>query len=415
VLSGTLDRAAGENVGLYAIGQGSLAANPNYTLSVTGSSLSITPASLQVTANAVSRVYGDADPALTYAVSGLKRGDSATAVLSGTLDRAAGENVGLYAIGQGSLAANPNYTLSVTGSSLSITPASLQVTANAVSRVYGDPDPALTYAVSGLKRGDSATAVLSGVLTRIAGSNAGTYAINQGSLVTNANYTIRYQGAALTVTPALLTVAVDSVSRVAGAANPIFTARYQGLVNGDGVSSLTGLAFTTSATVDSPAGAYAIKAGGIRNGNYDITYIDGVLTVTGAGSLPAAIANVAPLTTITQLPQPPNVASATAVLNSVAAPAPTGTMTTSSAGVAGGAGVTRSSGSNPPAASISAGAALAATTQVVQSASGSAADEDSKTEEMIPGLLGQQRRLPSEAPEGTPGLEQQFPNLGRVW
>ncbi|SNS70059.1 MULTISPECIES: MBG domain-containing protein, partial [unclassified Azospirillum] len=391
--------------------------NANYTLSVTGSTLSITPAALTVTANAVSRVYGDADPALSYSVAGLKRGDSATAVLSGTLDRAAGENVGTYAISQGSLASNANYTLSVTGSTLSITPAALTVTANAISRVYGDADPALIYSVAGLKRGDSAAAVLSGALDRVAGENVGLYAIGQGSLIANANYTIRYQGAALTITPALLTVAVDSVSRAAGVANPVFTARYQGLVNGDGVASLTGLAFTTSATVDSPAGAYAIKAGGIRNGNYDITYIDGLLTVTGGGSLPAAVANVAPVTTITQLPQTPSVASATAALASVAAPvvANAGSITTAPAGLASGAGTTGGSGSNPPAASISADAALAATTQVVQSASGSAADEDSKTEEMIPGLLGQQRRLPSEAPEGTPGLEQQFPNLGRVW
>ncbi|WP_173012493.1 MBG domain-containing protein [Niveispirillum sp. SYP-B3756] len=415
VLTGALDRAAGENVGFYAIGQGSLTANANYTLSVSGASLRITPAALNVTANAISRVYGDADPALTYSVSGLKRGDSAAAVLTGALDRAAGENVGFYAIGQGSLASNANYTLSVTGATLRITPAALNVTANAVSRVYGDADPALTYSVSGLKRGDSATAVLSGTLTRMAGSNAGTYAITQGGLTSNANYTIRYQGAALTVTPAPLTVAVDNVSRAAGAANPLFTARYQGLVNGDGVASLTGLVFTTSATVDSPAGTYAIKAGGIQGGNYDITYVDGVLTVTGAGSLPAAVANVAPVTTITQLPQTPSVASATAALASVVAPVAgtTGTVTTTNTGVAGNAG--SGSGGNPPAASISADAALAATTQVVQSASGSTADEDSKTEEMIPGLLGQQRRLPSEAPEGTPGLEQQFPNLGRVW
>ena len=53
--------------------------------------------------------------------------------------------------------------------------------------------------------------------------------------------------------------------------------------------------------------------------------------------------------------------------------------------------------------------------QSVQSASGSAADDDSAAEEMIPGLLSQQRRLPGETPDGTPGLEQQFPNLGRVW
>jgi hypothetical protein len=41
--SGSLSRAAGENVGNYAINQGSLALNANYTLSYAGSNFGITP------------------------------------------------------------------------------------------------------------------------------------------------------------------------------------------------------------------------------------------------------------------------------------------------------------------------------------------------------------------------------------
>ncbi len=45
-------------------------------------------------ADAKTKVYGDADPALTYQVSGLKNGDTAGAVLNGgSLSRVAGENV----------------------------------------------------------------------------------------------------------------------------------------------------------------------------------------------------------------------------------------------------------------------------------------------------------------------------------
>ncbi|MCG3011754.1 hypothetical protein L7Q77_31275, partial [Pseudomonas aeruginosa] len=44
---------------------------------------------------------GDADPSLTYQVSGLKNGDTAGAVLNGgSLSRVAGENVGVYGINQ---------------------------------------------------------------------------------------------------------------------------------------------------------------------------------------------------------------------------------------------------------------------------------------------------------------------------
>ncbi len=46
-------------------------------------------------ADAKTKVYGDADPSLTYQVSGLKNGDSAGSILTGGLNRAAGENAGV--------------------------------------------------------------------------------------------------------------------------------------------------------------------------------------------------------------------------------------------------------------------------------------------------------------------------------
>ncbi|WP_146011479.1 MBG domain-containing protein, partial [Pseudomonas aeruginosa] len=71
----------------------------NYDLSYQGNNLTITKALLNVIADAKTKVYGDADPSLTYQVSGLKNGDTAGAVLNGGgLVRVSGENVGNYAI-----------------------------------------------------------------------------------------------------------------------------------------------------------------------------------------------------------------------------------------------------------------------------------------------------------------------------
>ncbi len=79
-----------------------------------------------------SKVYGDADPSLTYQVSGLKNGDTA----------GAGENVGVYGINQGDLALNSgnydlsyhsgNYDLSYQGNNLTITKALLNVIADRI-------------------------------------------------------------------------------------------------------------------------------------------------------------------------------------------------------------------------------------------------------------------------------------------
>ncbi|MGJ1265264.1 MBG domain-containing protein, partial [Sphingobacterium spiritivorum] len=199
VVTGTLKRAAGENVGTYAISNNDLAAS-NYTITYVGANLTISKANLTVTADAKTKVYGTADPALTYKVTGLVNNDAAI-VVTGTLKRATGENVGTYAISNNDLAAS-NYTITYVGSDLTITKANLTVTADAKTKVYGTTDPALTYKVTGLVNNDAAI-VVTGTLKRATGENVGTYAISNNDLAAS-NYTITYVGANLTITKAAI-------------------------------------------------------------------------------------------------------------------------------------------------------------------------------------------------------------------
>src|ERR1039457_5057972 len=141
----------------------------NYTITYTDNATSaINKAALAVTANPQSNLYGTGDPGLTYTASGFQLNDTAVSVLSGALSRAAGETVGSYAIGQNTLASNANYTVAYTGANLGITPAALNVAANPQSKLFGTPDPALTFGVTGLVNNlalgiaDTAGSVLSG-------------------------------------------------------------------------------------------------------------------------------------------------------------------------------------------------------------------------------------------------------------
>ncbi len=127
-------------MGVYGINQGDLALNSgNYDLSYQGNNLTITKALLNVIADGKTKVYGDADPSLTYQVSGLKNGDTAGAVLNGgSLSRVAGENVGVYGINQGGLGlVSANYDLSYQGNNLTITKALLNVIADAKTKGRG--------------------------------------------------------------------------------------------------------------------------------------------------------------------------------------------------------------------------------------------------------------------------------------
>ncbi|WP_182651935.1 MBG domain-containing protein, partial [Flavobacterium sp. SOK18b] len=196
--TGTLTRTAGENIGNYAITQGNLSAGSNYDISYISKDFSITAKPITVTADASqTKVYGTANPVYSYTVSpSLVSGNSFT----GALTRAAGENIGNYAITQGNLSAGANYNITYVSKDFTITAKPITVTANASqTKVYGTTNPVYSYTVSpNLVSGDSFT----GALTRTAGENVGTYTIAQGTLSAGGNYTITYNGSNFTITKA---------------------------------------------------------------------------------------------------------------------------------------------------------------------------------------------------------------------
>jgi hypothetical protein len=264
------------NVGSYAIDQGSLA-NSNYAISYNGALLTVTQRPLLISAGSFSRIYGDANPAFTYTSNGLINGD----VLTGSLATLASatSNVGSYAINQGSVAASANYSVTYAPGSLAITPRALTISANPLSRVYGDANPDLGYTSMGLVNGDGLTGALSTAAT--VRSNTGLYVIEQGSLAASTNYVVTYNPGNLTITQRGLIISATPQNRLVGEANPLLTYDTNGLVNGD---ALTG-ALATEANMASVAGNYAITQGSLSaSTNYAVSFGGADLTVLNCAS-----------------------------------------------------------------------------------------------------------------------------------
>jgi len=96
-----------------------------------------------------------------------------------------------------------------------------------------------------------------------------------------ADYTSATATVNLTVNPAPLTVAAQNASRVYGTANPSFSVVYAGFVGTDTAAGLSGtLTFTTSASVSSAVGSYAVTPGGLTSADYAISFVPGTLSVT---------------------------------------------------------------------------------------------------------------------------------------
>src|SRR5204862_355394 len=148
--SGSLVRAAGENVGTRAISQGSLSLGTNYTLTFIGANLTITVRPITVSATTDSKVYdatvfSSATPTIT--AGSLAFGQSAT--FSQVFDSA---NVGSRTLtASGSVSdgnGGANYAITFLTASGSITARAVTVTADAQTKVYGENDPNLSYQVT---------------------------------------------------------------------------------------------------------------------------------------------------------------------------------------------------------------------------------------------------------------------------
>src|SRR5204863_212743 len=87
--------------------------------------VTLNKATLTVTADAKTKAYAYGDPAPAWTYKGPATTDTTAAALSGSLTRATGENVGNYAITQGTLAVSGNYNLTYVGANLVITARSL--------------------------------------------------------------------------------------------------------------------------------------------------------------------------------------------------------------------------------------------------------------------------------------------------
>jgi hypothetical protein len=169
-----------------------------YEFSYTSGTLTVNPLAVTVTANPQSKTYGATDPVLTYSLlPSLVSGDTS----SGTLSRSAGENVGVYAITQGTLALGSNYTVTYVGANLSISKAALAVTADDQAKLLGALDPLFTFQYDGFVNSEDASVIdtlpACGVL--VAHNAVGTYPIVCTGGLDN-NYSFSYANATLSVT-----------------------------------------------------------------------------------------------------------------------------------------------------------------------------------------------------------------------
>lgn len=189
VLGGTLAYAYSyaqyDNVGDdYTIIPSGLTSN-NYAITFADGTLTVNPKAATVTPeDGQGKTYGEDDATLTYTSAGLVNGD----VFTGALGRAVGEDVGTYAITQGTIA-NANYNITfTTGKTFKIDPKTVGITWGETLLTYSGAAQAPEATATGLVDGDYCHVIVTGAKTDV-----GTYTATASSL-DNANYKLPATG-----------------------------------------------------------------------------------------------------------------------------------------------------------------------------------------------------------------------------
>lgn len=203
-------------------------------------------------------------------------------------------NIHIVGVGSSTITANDGVTS--ISQTLNVSKASLTITGNNASKVYGTTNPSLSISYSGFVNGENASNLISlPTVSTSATLNSvvGTYSIVPVGAISN-NYNFTYVNGVLTVTKASLTIIADSKSKTFNTANPSLTASYVGFISGDSSSSLTTQpTLSTTAITSSPVGVYVIAVGGAVTPNYNITYTTGILTIGSVSITFNSIANKA--------------------------------------------------------------------------------------------------------------------------
>jgi hypothetical protein len=298
----------------------------NYTLTQpSGITANITPKALGITANTVTKTYGDVltsgSGKTAFTSSGLVSGETIASVTltygigaAGT-DPVAATNVGgivasAPVAGVGFIPAN--YAITYTPGDLTVSTRALAINATAVNKIYGD---VLTsgagytgFNTVGLQNGETAGTVTVAYGTGAAatdpvGTTVGGVTLSSitGGTINASNYAITYTGTDLNVTPRTLNINANNVSKTTGAVltggsgSTDFVAT--GLQNGETAGTVTITYTGVGPTAPATAGVYsgsvvpsALTGGSITPSNYAINYIAGDITVS-AGSITITATN----------------------------------------------------------------------------------------------------------------------------
>lgn len=273
------------DVGTYSVTQSGATAQ-NYIFEYEEGTLTVTKAPLTMIPRDKTMTYGDRIPNFDVDYKGLKNGETKPEwIKEPTIATTAQQtsSAGTYPITVTGGEAK-NYDVTYKQGTLTIDKAALTVTTQDATREYGDENPDFKLLYAGLKNGETepAWSVAPTVASpAVKTSPVGVYDITvSGGESRNYVVTQYVNKGKLTITKAPLTAKARSYTKKQGEDNPVFAVDYIGFKNGETKLALTKEPVaTTTAQKNSRPGTYPITLSDGVAMNYELTYVDGTLTI----------------------------------------------------------------------------------------------------------------------------------------
>ena len=266
-------------VGKYDI-VASGAVSDKYEISYIPGTLTVTKAPLSISAGNYTKKQGDAMPVFKASYAGFKNGEDESVLTKQPVFSCEANEASApaeYAVTISGADAE-NYDISYEQGRLTVVEAdAVVVRAKSYSRQYGDENPVFEFETDGAALDGTPEIVCSAVANSPVGSY--TIEVKQGSIK---NYNVHFESGSLVITKAPLSISAGNYTKKQGDAMPVFKASYTGFKNGENESVLTKQpVFSCEANEASAPADYAVTISGADAENYDISYEQGVLTVTG--------------------------------------------------------------------------------------------------------------------------------------
>jgi len=267
------------------------AAAANYSFTYYTGVITVTLKGVVVTASNATVSYGSAPPSISPNYSGFVNGQNSSVVSNTTCGSNYTTSVNVADTPPTTTCTNAaaaNYSFTYVSGYVTVNQRQVVVTATSPTVFYGEAVPTISFTLGNMANGQTSSVFSTQPTCVTVYTTSDTVAMRPATFCSGAvaaNYYFTYTAGQVTIQPAVITITASSHTREYGSTDiPAPTPSFVGWVSGNDetILSTQPTCSTTHSTASTVAAGAATSCAGAVGGNYNFSYVNGVVAVTRA-------------------------------------------------------------------------------------------------------------------------------------